>query len=929
MNMAKLPATRFRSKAFALTAVAAAVISTAAPHAAAQDIDLEEVVVTGIRSSLERAADIKRNADGVVDAISAEDIGKFPDSNLAESLQRVTGVSIDRSNNEGNQITVRGFGPRFNLVTLNGRSMPTSNALFQRFLDRSFNFNELAAGSVAAVEVYKTGRADLPTGGIGSTVNVRTAKPFDYDGFKAVVNAKASIDTTNETGSDVTPDVSLIISNHFADKKLGLLASVSYSERDSRLEAVYTDAVQRARDGFRESAIDSSRNTLPRDTLFLPRNIMFETQDVQRERINGQFVLQYAPTDNVEIDLDYTLSRYDEFSLRNATGFWFGFDGQRFGESDENGVVNLRDDGGNIDLDAFGFVQDLVTDNDSFGINVDWAVTDNLTFNLDAHSSVSESQPGNETAELVVNFNTPNVDFVSLDFNDGDIPAPNFRAPFDVFDTSLLRSDIAQQRGRQIENEIDEIKLVGEYAFNNDSALKKISFGGALHDFSYSVEETSTFFLIGDFDNSNVGFTTVERGDSFSDFSGGGAGVFPRLFRYDPRDAVAQAQAQGFFTPPVEGVERVQEDTTSFFVSADFETAIGDMPLKINAGVRYEETDVVGQTGAQPVLNTQLVNQAEIRLVRGTELGFETIEGNYDFVLPTLDLKLDVSDNVVARASYSETITRQPIGNLTPTTRFLALRPSSDGLGQFNVEQGNAGLEPALAESLDFSLEWYYKPGSYLSLGLFDKDVSAFTVNTTTRTTLPDSSGNALRNPALAPRPGCPGEACLGIASDPEIIFDVNRQINSPQTGNVRGAEIALQHVFENGLGFIANYTFTDGDIEFDLNQFDGQDPAPLTGLSDSANLVGFFERGPYQIRVAYNWRDDFLLSAGQEPTFTEAFSQIDFSASYQISDNYSVFIEGLNITDETTRRHGRSSRLLTRATSSGPRYSVGFRGSF
>lgn len=935
MKKATLPENRFRSKkAFALTAVAAAVMSTASPYAVAQDennrvAELEEIVVTGIRSSLERAADIKRQADGVVDAISAEDIGKFPDSNLAESLQRVTGVSIDRSNNEGNQITVRGFGPRFNLVTLNGRSMPTSNALFQRFLDRSFNFNELAAGSVAAVEVYKTGRSDLPTGGIGSTVNVRTAKPFDYDGFKAVVNAKASIDTTNEVGSDVTPDVSLILSNHFADRKVGVLAAVSYSERDSRLEAVAVEAVQRARDGFREPRIDSSRNQLPRDTLYLPRNIMFETQDLQRERVNGQFVLQLAPTDNIEIDLDYNLSRYDEFSLRNATGFWFGFDGQRFGESDEGGVVNLRDDGNNIDLDAFGFVQDLVTDNDSFGINVDWAVNDSLSFNLDAHSSVSESQPGGETAELVVNFNTPNVDLLSIDFGDGDIPAVNYQASFDVFDTSFLRSDIAQQRGRQIKNEIDEIKLVGQYEFDNDTAFKKISFGGAVHDFSYSVEETATFFLIGGFDNSSVGFTTVERGSSFSDFSGGGPGLFPRLFRYDPRAAVAQAQAQGFFTPPVEGVERVQEDTTSLFVSADFETSIADMPLRINAGVRYEETDVIGQTGAQPILNTQLINQAEIRLVRGTELSFETIEGSYDFVLPTVDFKLDINDTMVARASYSETITRQPIGNLTPTTRFLALRPSTgDGQGQFNVLQGNAGLEPALAESLDLSFEWYYQPGSYASIGLFDKDVSAFTISNTTRTPFPDAAGNSLRNPQIS-RPGCPGDQCLGIPSDPEIIFDVQREVNSPETGNVRGAEIALQHVFENGFGIIANYTFTDGDIEYDLSQFDGQNPPPLTGLSDSANLVGFFERGPYQVRIAYNWRDDFLLTAGQEPIFTEAYSQIDFSASYNINDSYSVFIEGLNITDETSRRHGRSSRLLNRATSSGPRFAVGVRGSF
>ena len=149
----------------------------------------EEVVVTGIRASLENAADIKREASGVVDAISAEDIGKFPDANLAESLQRITGVSIDRANNEGAQITVRGFGPNFNLVTVNGRQLPVTSSPEQESIasatqSRGFNFNELASESVSAVEVYKTARADLPTGGLGATVNIKTARPLDHDGTK-------------------------------------------------------------------------------------------------------------------------------------------------------------------------------------------------------------------------------------------------------------------------------------------------------------------------------------------------------------------------------------------------------------------------------------------------------------------------------------------------------------------------------------------------------------------------------------------------------------------------------------------------------------------------------------------------------------------------------------------------------------------------
>ncbi|MCG8371711.1 MAG: TonB-dependent receptor plug domain-containing protein, partial [Proteobacteria bacterium] len=174
------PATLAATFAFGLTGLTGSI-------AWAQDDDepIEEIVVTGIRGSLTTSAEIKRNESGVVDAITSEDIGKFPDANLAESLQRITGVSIDRANGEGNQITVRGLGPNFNMVTLNGRQMPAASSPEQESISsatqsRAFNFNQIASESVSAVNVYKTARANLTPGGMGATVDVRTARPFDF-----------------------------------------------------------------------------------------------------------------------------------------------------------------------------------------------------------------------------------------------------------------------------------------------------------------------------------------------------------------------------------------------------------------------------------------------------------------------------------------------------------------------------------------------------------------------------------------------------------------------------------------------------------------------------------------------------------------------------------------------------------------------------
>src|SRR6185503_4283648 len=201
--------------------------------------ELETVVVTGLRGSLKASMETKRDAIGVVDAINSEDIGKFPDTNLAESLQRITGISIDRRNGEGAQVTARGFGPQFNLVTLNGRQVPGADGFGNGEITiggqgsgtRSFNFAQLASEAVSSVEVYKTSRADLPSGGIGATVNIKTARPFDNDGTVLSVGAKGVYDESAPFDNEISPEVSGIFSMTNDDKTWGVGLSASYQKR--------------------------------------------------------------------------------------------------------------------------------------------------------------------------------------------------------------------------------------------------------------------------------------------------------------------------------------------------------------------------------------------------------------------------------------------------------------------------------------------------------------------------------------------------------------------------------------------------------------------------------------------------------------------------------------------------------------------------
>ena len=215
----------------------AAVLSTmvASPLVLAQDAaqqEVETIAVTGIRSSVAKSMDVKRSSAGVVDAISAEDIGDFPDTNLAESLQRITGVSIDRSGGEGQLITVRGFGPQFNTVLVNGRQMASENQ------SRAFSFDTIASELVSSLDVHKTSTATMQSGGVGSTINVNTARPFALGGFKVAGSVKGVYDENSES---TTPQLSGLISNTFNDDTFGVLLAVSHQERETRLNQAQID----------------------------------------------------------------------------------------------------------------------------------------------------------------------------------------------------------------------------------------------------------------------------------------------------------------------------------------------------------------------------------------------------------------------------------------------------------------------------------------------------------------------------------------------------------------------------------------------------------------------------------------------------------------------------------------------------------------
>ncbi|MGZ9898682.1 TonB-dependent receptor [Shewanella gaetbuli] len=954
-------------------------------HAAEEgDENIEVIQVTGIRGSLIKSMDVKRSSNGVVDSISAEDIGKFPDTNLAESLQRISGVSIDRVNGEGSKITVRGFGPDFNLVTLNGRQMPVTTG------SRSFDFANVAAESITGVEVHKTSRASNPTGGIGSTVDVFTHRPFSSPGLKATVGVKAMDDQSTRTGG-VTPELSGLYSNTFADDKFGISISASYQERESGNSQAQVGTGWRSFPGTVDNDWGAGtaewggvpqENQVNRpgegDIYSVPQTTVYRFEEQQRKRTNGQLVLQYSPVDSVTATLDYTYMRNDIDTQYNDISAWYTF------APSENVWTDGPISSPLIYSESYGAPQDLSmaagdygvrNESGSLGFNLEWQASDNLTLAFDVHSSTAENKPnsmyGSSNTLSTAGFvrTSAATDF-SKDLPILAVGGGNAIQPSDMVVTGSV---FGNSRNK---SEIEQYQFDGEYVFDEAGS---IDFGLALtnvnnHSQSVNVQRNDWGGVgsPGDFEDS--WFPAQEIHDKFKasggDFSaaeGKNFDILNKMFFWDfasVRDYAAANYSSSVmgdcgngFCPSTDyaaDVDRfTEEESKAAYIQYNYDGEIGDMLYDFHIGLRYEQTDVTSTSAVAGYNGANWIADTEIALVDSGERVFETQTGEYDYFLPNINFNIEVAEDVKLRAAYSETIGRPDYTSIQGGTTLATLANRSGGGGS----AGNPSLLPLESQNYDLSAEWYYAPSSYASVGYFYKDTKNFISNAVVETT------NGIANPADGEKyraavaavgadaaavrqwifDNYPNDPFVDVANqiisgdpatDNQMIFDINTPSNSDRSSVIDGWEFAVQHFFgETGFGIIANYTIVNSDDTYD--NFLLEDQPALIGLSDTANAVLVYENYGFQARVAYNWRDEFLNSRGQgtgpNPQYTEAYSQIDLSVSYDIAavEGLTISLEGINITEEYTRVHGRDEHQVLNLVETGARYSLGARYTF
>lgn len=885
---------------------------TAKPVTAAPDSG-DDIVVTGIRASLNRAIDIKRYADVIVDSIASESLGKFPDSNVAESLQRITGVSIDRSGGEGQFVTVRGFGPTFNTVLVNGRSIATENA------GRAFSFDLLAAELISGADVYKSSNATLPDGGIGATINVKTARPLDLGRQKIVLSAKANYE---QLADKFAGSAFGLYSTSTSDGRLGALVSVSYQRRKAQVNQI-------ASNGYYKTDLTLINQT----GVFFPQNYDEIVDQQDRERIGITGTVQYKPTDTLKLTLDGLYNKFTVNSSASSIGHFFSPGEVTSATLDSNRTVTKFSTTNNGHTDYISRTFNRPTELYSIGLEAEWKPTDLISVTSNTSYSKSKLNNGGNEIFAVIGFNN----IVNFD-NTAGKGIPSLTTRDSVTNNVVGKAHFATREGFDYGEEVYEQRL--DAVFRAESGfLKAVKAGG------YFLDRAKDNTLIRSENNVGCAYCgyainvpngllrPFNPGSFFTDSSA----TFPRQWlTYDPEayfrflESPAAANAQDVAAGRTPGTLaaflaanngyaairypdsfRVKERVIGGYLQADFGGTLAGLNWSGGLGVRYVHTNVTSNGSQQQLLDLRTIanDPTSYTPVFGSATAPVTRRSSYDDFMPSFNLKVDLSRDIVTRFAASRTITRPDLTLLAPRVSFTNLRP-----GNLQASGGNADLKPYKATNLDLSFEWYYQKGGYFTVSTFYKRVNNFIASTV------GQEGFTLAN-ADNIFPG-------GVAP-----FNVRRPRNL-DAADVYGVEIGFQHSFTylpapfDGLGVVANATIVRSSVGVGTSTT--SQTFALEGLGDSQNVTLFYDKGPIQMRVAYNRRDKFLqtLAAGPggEPAFVRALGQVDIQARYSVTRNVSVFFEGVNINSARTERFGRFDNQFQAVVDTGPRYAIGAR---
>ncbi|WP_282269205.1 TonB-dependent receptor [Stenotrophomonas sp. PS02298] len=882
----------------ALQAGAAMAQDAAAPAAGTAATELDAVTVTGYRASVEKALDIKRGEAGVVDAIVAEDIGKFPDSNLAESLQRIPGVVITRDGGEGRNISVRGLGPDFTRVRINGlealSTVGSTDGQGGTNRGRGFDFNVFAADLFTQLIARKTASADVDEGSLGATVDLRTGRPFDYDGLTIVSNVQASY---NDASQSAMPRFAGLIANSWADGKFGALFSVAYSERETVEEGSGTVRWANALANTPTNTANPngvgfagcSTGTAPfpgvcSDKVYTPRFPRYTLVEHDQKRLGITGALQFKPSDRTSFNLDMLYSKIDakrdekyiEANGLSKTGTAGKAQAVVTDGVIENGaLVYAKMD--NVDIRAENRHDEWTTDFYQLSLDGEHRLTDNFTITGKIGTSKSKHE---NPIQATIMMDKLDVDGYSYDYR-GNANKPVFNYGVSPTDPNGWTLSTIRLRQNYVTNEFNNGQLEFSWVMGPSFTLD-----GGIQAKNYSFDSMER--RRADTESNVPNFSTGNKlvpADMTELASLGGMSGSPGKWVVPNFGAIADQfgifSNQGTFAvadyaPSIRGVE---EQDRSGWLMGRFSTELGSIPVSGNIGARYVKTKQTSH-GIATGSGTPVV---------------ATATREYNDFLPSLNLVAEITPDFLIRFGAAKVMSRPGLGSLTP-----GVTVSVSGSAK-TVSAGNPDLEPIRAKTADLGFEWYFNEGAMLGVGVFYKDIGSFIQNT--------------RESRIYSESGLPASLLAGTDASPDDSFVFSLPVNTPG-GDLTGVEFNYTQPFTflpgkwSNLGAQFNYTYVESKVQYITSSGALAQKTDLTGLSrNSWNATLFYEGTNWSGRVSATNRDDYLIQVpGTEKGFDSAglgvhgqsgTTFLDASIHYRISDQLEISLEGANLTNE------------------------------
>ncbi len=883
----------------------------------------DEIIVTGVRGSLLRSTEAKRNASTIVDTISAEELGKFPDRNVAEALGNIPGITVGRDGRgEGKSVTVRGLGEDFAITTLNGRILPTDST------SRSFAFDVLPSEMISGAEVKKAAQASTLEGSIGGVVDLRAARPLDSKGFHLSGNVEGNYgDLSRKFGYKASG----VISTTFADDTMGLLISATYSK--SKIRTDNLGEYSPAQDTELGQGTDFNGNGVIDDDgkqyiwpLFYSNGVVLG----DRSRLGLSGAYQYRPSDKLTITLDGIYSRYkeNEHNYRQSNFLSPREDVNSFDPADP--TFGQRWLPGSIKTDANGVVTNftigdyttevLTTDEprtvDTYqiGAHVDWKPADRLSLVVDGYLGQATRNSGGQNRFVVAGIKGASAVFATRNngLPDLAVTIPGGRTIDQATDADFRAHYIGIQ-GDNLKDHIYGVKLDGSYDVA-DSGLRAIKFGVSLTDrrkndslidnsFTTSCNYCGYPFTFG-----QIGAQVVQP-FPVTGLLKDRPGNFPRNFpifnidtylaalpRADNNPAVLNPNSctddagnpipgctltpypAGYSTQIVQFDPtqsfKISEKTWAGYVQADLS---GDR-WRADIGLRIVHTKVVS-TGASFTVKSivKLAGSADYAIQYNDPTPVNG-GGNYTKFLPSANFAYDITDQLRLRLAASKAISRPTFGQLSP-----ASDPTSSSSGTFIIfDAGNPNLKPTTATQFDASLEYYLGKRASFSIAVFYKDIKDFVTSTPVTVTI------------------TPTDQPVGAVP----TYDFTRvTVANGDSAKVFGIEAGGQYFFDNGFGVSANATYnhsraTSGNL---TTKFAGAIPF-------SANVKLFYEKHGIDAQISYNYASGYTqaqegLIAGL-PITEDAYHEVSASLGYEITPNVKVYIEGSNLANQAIKRY-------------------------